>query len=136
MGVATRGREWEDSVDDTPMPAAPATHLRLAGIALLAVVAMLAIGCASSTPSATPAAASADAASCAVEAPPGPADQVPEPGEVDTADLGSGRWRLCLSEPVAFSVEGSAWCLWSEDRTAVRGGDGPATTDRGCRLDG
>lgn len=123
-----------------PMPAVPAAHLRLAGIALLAFVA---VGCASSTPSATPATASAGAASCAVETPPGPSDQVPEPGEVDTADLGSGRWRLCLSEPVAFSVEGSAWCLWSEDRSAVREamglplqiGAAGSTVDGGIAID-
>jgi hypothetical protein len=97
--------------------------LRLAATTALAAVAL---ACASATPSARPpegsasAGAGVDAAGCDIETPPGPDDQVPDPGEIDTTDLGNGRWRLCLVEPVAFSVEGSAWCSWTEDRSAVR----------------
>jgi hypothetical protein len=90
------------------------------------VAAALALGCGGSTPTSPPtggtpsgAPASADAAACIVTTPPGEQDQVPAPGEIDTRDLGGGRWRLCLAEPVAFSVEGTAWCTWTDDRTFV-----------------
>jgi hypothetical protein len=62
---------------------------------------------------------------------------------MDVADLGAGRWRLCLSEPVVLTVEGPAWCTWSDDRTAVREisglpagiGGGDSTVDGGIALD-
>jgi hypothetical protein len=102
-------------------PMTSATAIRRLGA--IAVVILLAIGCGDAAVTAQPTGvptAIVDAAACAVETPPGPDDQVPDPGEIDTTDLGNGRWRLCLTEPVAFSVEGSAWCSWTEDRAAVR----------------
>jgi hypothetical protein len=117
-----------------PMPSV--TGLRR--LAAVAAVAAIAIGCGNtavtvqpteSTESTGPgtAAPSLDATACPIETPPGPDDTVPEPGEIDTTDLGNGRWRLCLAEPVAFSVEGSAWCTWTADRTEVREAAGVPT---------
>jgi hypothetical protein len=86
---------------------------------------------------------SVDAAACPIETPPGPNDTVPEPGELDTRDFGNGRWRLCLAEPVALSVEGSAWCTWTADRSEVREASGVpipigaagSTVDGGIAID-
>jgi hypothetical protein len=64
-----------------------------------------------------------DDATCRIERAPGPADEPPKPrpdDQVDLVDLGGGRWRACLTEPVAMEVEGTAQCVWDDDRTAVR----------------
>src|SRR5262245_28617455 len=131
-----------------PMTArTPAVRLVLAAL----VTAFLALGCGAATTSPAPATSAAasdappsiDAASCVVTTPPGPGDQVPDPGEIDTTDLGAGRWRLCLAEPASFSVEGTAWCTWSDDRTSVREamglplpiGSGGSTVDGGVVVD-
>ena len=75
--------------------------------------------------------------------PPGADDKVPGPGEIDTTDLGNGRWRLCLAEPVPLVAEGSAWCTWNEDRTEFakrsacrsRPAGAGSTVDGGFALD-
>lgn len=61
------------------------------------------------------------AADCAPPARPGPADAPPDGGGdlMDLSDYGGARWRLCLTDPVVASVEGRAWCLWTEDRSSV-----------------
>ena len=136
-----------------PMHAYPPLA-RLVAAAVLA--AAVALGCASETPTTglvgpsasasgltTAAPPSVDAEACAVLTPPGPDDKVPGPGEIDTTDLGNGRWRVCLAEPVPLVAEGSAWCTWNEGRTEVReavglpiptGGAG-STVDGGFALD-
>lgn len=129
---------------------ARSSHAALIAAAVLAVA--VAIGCGTGPPTTPPdepsgsaavAPPSVDAAACAVQTPPGPDDTVPEPGEIDTTDLGNGRWRLCLAEPVVLEVEGSAWCTWNEERTEVReaaglpvptGGAG-STVDGGIALE-
>jgi hypothetical protein len=90
-----------------------------------------AAGCGAS-PTGAPGAASSEARSpgtptdepapCPLEQQPGPADKGPGPvvGEgPDLADFGGGRWRLCISEPNEVMVEGSAFCVWNDARTAV-----------------
>jgi hypothetical protein len=122
-------------------------RLRLLMTAVLAPA--VALGCAGPTPATAPVDGSAaasgpaappsvDAAACAVETPPGPDDTVPDPGEIDTTDLGNGRWRLCLAEPAVFEAEGSAWCTWNADRTEVREAAGlPVPTGAsGSTVDG
>ena len=120
-------------------------------VGLMAIlVAAGAIGCANATPSGAPADGSVSAPpssgkadGCAIATPTGPDDKVPESGEIDVADLGNGRWRLCLAEPVVFSVEGSAWCTWTGDRTQVREASGlpipigavGSTVDGGIAVD-
>lgn len=73
------------------------------------------------SPGATPplAVVSADPA-CTVQQQPGPGDAPPAGGgETDTTGQGPGRWRICLTVPAAITVEGSAWCRWNADRSAV-----------------
>jgi hypothetical protein len=74
------------------------------------------------TPDPTVEPVSIDPTTCALEKQPGPDDRVPKGGgdAIDVADLGNGRWRLCQTGPVVIVVEGSAWCTWTDDRTAVR----------------
>lgn len=58
--------------------------------------------------------------SCVVTTDPGPADEPPwGSGEMDFSDLGAGRYRLCLTGPIAGTFEHTAWCSWSPDRTVV-----------------
>jgi len=89
-----------------------------------------------STVTAPPAASSAiDPATCALQQQPGPADPAPVGGDLmDVADEGSGRWRLCLTEPDALVVEGSAQCTWTPDRSAVRAIAGLPLKDRGGAM--
>jgi hypothetical protein len=57
---------------------------------------------------------------CSVQQQPGPGDAPPAGGgETDTTGQGPGRWRICLTVPAPISVEGSAWCTWNGDRSAV-----------------
>jgi hypothetical protein len=102
--------------------ALPAASFALAGL-------LAACGLAPTTPTSPPEGGSVagppptlEAAACPVQQPPGPRDTVPDPNggdAIDTFDLGSGRWRLCLTEPAPIIVEGSAWCTWTDDRTFV-----------------
>jgi hypothetical protein len=80
-----------------------------------------------------------DEAICRLEQPPAPpARPAPANGDhVDTADAGPGRWRICLSAPVAVEVEGPATCTWSDDRTTVRDISGvPLDDGSGMTIDG
>ena len=71
--------------------------------------------------SAAPSVAGVPAAGCTIQQPPGQADAPPPVGgETDTTGQGAGRWRICVSSPVPSTVEGTAWCLWNADRTAVQ----------------
>ena len=97
---------------------------RLTAIALLA--AGLA-GCSPAPPTPAPTVSSsaepnpADVA-CELERQPGPDDAGPDPNGgdlIDVADIGGGRARICVAGPQAISVEGTAWCRWSDDRTIV-----------------
>jgi hypothetical protein len=128
---------------------------RLVAITVSATIAAVVIGCGNtaataqpSEPQATGAAApSVDAAACPVETPPGPDDLAAGGAGGDalggSEDFGGGRWRLCLAEPVAFSVEGSARCVWTDDRSEVREvsglptpiGAAGSTVDGGVALD-
>lgn len=67
-----------------------------------------------------------------------PGPRGPGNGEgVDDADVGTGRWRICLSEPVAVELEGRARCTWSDDRTTVRDVSGlPLADAAGMVIDG
>lgn len=58
---------------------------------------------------------------CTPPADPGPADDPPDDGGdlMDVADDGGARWSLCLTDPMAVSVEGRGSCRWSEDRLSV-----------------
>jgi hypothetical protein len=57
---------------------------------------------------------------CQIEQPPGPDDAPPQGGgEIDTTNLGGGRWRLCLTQPTTVSVEGTAWCRWDAAHAKV-----------------
>jgi hypothetical protein len=89
----------------------------LPAMALLA----LAIGaCGSSQTSPPTSAALSPGGDCALVTQPGAADEPDRGGgELDMTDFGGGRWRLCLTDPITASVEHSAWCLWTADRTAV-----------------
>ena len=124
-----------------PMPAC-SSLLRLVAATVMAAAVVL--GCTSSTPTTAPVDPSAsapppsvDAAACPVQTPPGPGDEIPGAGEMDVSDIGNGRWRLCLVEPVAFEVEGSAWCTWTEDRSEVREASGlPARIGADSTVDG
>jgi hypothetical protein len=76
---------------------------------------------------------------CALEQQPGPADPVPQAGGdlMDVADLGNGRWRLCLAGPEVLVVEGSAQCTWTDDRSAVIEIVGlPLDDGSGSKVDG
>ncbi len=68
-----------------------------------------------SDPSASP----APDVACELSQQPGPGDVPEAGGETDTSDLGGGRWRVCLQEPLTVATEASAWCLWDEGRTTV-----------------
>jgi hypothetical protein len=84
----------------------------------VAVLAIAACGSAQPTVSTTPSPTPRD--DCALTTEPGPADEPDRGfGELDLTDYGGGRWRLCLTEPTAATVEHSAWCIWTADRTAV-----------------
>jgi hypothetical protein len=74
--------------------------------------------------------AAIDPSTCTIGQAPGPADAPPKGGGdlVDTADSGPGRFRLCLTAPAAVAVEGTAWCVWSPDRSAVTEVDGLPTS--------
>ena len=102
------------------------------------LVGAVALGCGNLAPSFLSAGRGiAHPAACSIKTPPGPDDRVPGPGEMDVSDLGNGRWRLCLDEPVAFVVEGSAWCTWDEGRTFVREVAGlPIAVGEGATIDG
>jgi hypothetical protein len=130
-----------------PMPAC-SSHLRLVTATVMA--AMVVLGCTASTPTTAPLDPSAsasppgvDAGDCPVMTPPGPGDAIPGPGEMDVSDVGNGRWRVCLAEPVALEVEGSAWCTWTDDRSEVREASGlpvqiggtDSTVDGGIAID-
>lgn len=57
---------------------------------------------------------------CAITSQPGSADEPNrDGGELDMTDYAGGRWRMCLTEPINASVEHTAWCIWTQDRTAV-----------------
>lgn len=56
---------------------------------------------------------------CAVQQQPGPGDGPAAGGEIDTTGQGPGRWRICVMSSAPATVEGSAWCKWNADRTAV-----------------
>lgn len=94
-------------------------------LALLAVTALAIAACGSAQPtvSTTPSPAPRD--DCALTTEPGPADEPNRGGgELDLTDYGGGRWRLCLYEPTVATVEHSAWCIWTRDRTSVSEIDG------------
>ena len=56
---------------------------------------------------------------------------------MDVSDLGPGRYRMCLTVPTTVEVEGTAWCKWSDDRTAVIEIDGlPAGAAGGPQIAG
>ena len=100
-------------------------------------------------PSATPRAAnviSIDPGICPLDRQPGP-DETPVRGldggadggggdsqGFDPVDWGTGRWRLCLTEPTVHAIEGSAWCQWSADRNEVIGVDGLKLADGDATL--
>ncbi|HUQ79382.1 MAG TPA: hypothetical protein VM427_11000 [Patescibacteria group bacterium] len=100
-------------------------------------------------PSATPRPAnviSIDPAVCPLDRQPGP-DETPvreldgggdggggDSQGFDPIDWGTGRWRLCLTEPAALALEGSAWCQWSADRNEVIGIDGLKLADGDTTL--
>jgi hypothetical protein len=57
---------------------------------------------------------------CTITQGPAAGDEPPRDGnEMDTGDLGGGRWRLCLAGPIVASAEKSAWCVWNPARSAV-----------------
>jgi len=77
----------------------------------------------------TASAANVPGPGCAVQQPPAGADAPPAVGEMDTTGQGPGRWRICLTTPAPTTVEGSAWCKWNAERTAVDEISGlPSTT--------
>jgi hypothetical protein len=56
---------------------------------------------------------------------------------MDVADLGNGRWRLCVAEPAVLVVEGSATCTWTDDRSGVIEIVGlPLDDGAGSKVDG
>lgn len=88
----------------------------------LLVVAVLAIGaCGSAQTSSSSPVSPSPGQACALTTEPGPADEPPRGGEelIDTADWSGGRWRLCLTDPLVASAEGTLWCTWTRDRSAV-----------------
>ena len=85
--------------------------------------------------SAVPSAANVPGAGCTIQQPPGPGDAPPAGGETDTKDQGAGRWRVCLTTPAPTTVEGSAWCTWNADRTAVDDVSGLPTTSASVAYD-
>jgi hypothetical protein len=86
---------------------------------IVAVLAIVACGSAQTSPSSTVVPSPVE--SCALTTEPGPADEPDRSGGdlIDMTDFGGGRWRLCLTEPTAATVEHTAWCIWTADRTAV-----------------
>ncbi|MDQ3128906.1 MAG: hypothetical protein M3Q66_10720 [Chloroflexota bacterium] len=100
-------------------------------------------------PSATPRPAnivSIDPAVCPLEQQPGPGE-TPVRGldgggdggggdsqGFDPVDWGTGRWRLCLTGPIAVAIEGSAWCQWSAGRDEVIGVEGLTLVNGGATL--
>ena len=83
------------------------------------------------------------AGACPLGILPGPDDPAPGGASdlMDTSDMGSGRWRLCLDEPVELVAEGWAYCSWNDDRTEVREAAGlpiqlaAGSVDGGIALD-
>jgi hypothetical protein len=76
---------------------------------------------------------------CALQRQPGPDDHAPGGGGdlMDVADYGGGRWRMCLDAPVSVVAEGTAWCIWNDDRTAVLEVNGlPVDVGGGTKIDG
>ncbi len=72
------------------------------------------------SPASSPSGSASAESECLIVQAPGPGDEPPRAGgELDTADDGAGRWRQCLSGPIEVTVEGTAWCRWDPDRTAV-----------------
>src|SRR5688500_1320541 len=78
-----------------------------------------------------------EAIDCAPPAEPGPGDAPPDGGGdlMDFSDYGGGRWRLCLTGPMIASIEGRAWCRWSEDRLSVLEVQGNPTPFAGLDYD-
>ena len=92
---------------------------RAAPLRLGLVAALVMAGCGSAQLS--PGTTSPSPDGCALTTQPSPADEPPRGGEelIDTANWGGGRWRLCLAEPLVASAEGTLWCTWTADRSAV-----------------
>ncbi len=113
--------------------------------AIAVLLAVVALGCGTSTGSSETSgsaqapvstAAPQDVADCAIAQPPGPADEPPREGtETDTSNDGPGRWRLCLSGPIALSVEDTAWCRWDAARTNVEEVTGLPASDGSVDYD-
>lgn len=97
-------------------------------LAIAAVLACLVIGACGSAQQSPPPAGSPTPGqeACALTTRPGPEDEPDRDGSdlLDLTDYGGGRWRLCLTEPTAGTIEGTAWCIWTRDRTAVSEIDG------------
>lgn len=102
---------------------------RLPALLLIPVLALGSAGCGtapapsiSPEPSVSPAPSEAgiEPAVCRIEQAPRPGDGPPAAivkGQ-GLADAGPGRWRMCLADG-AEPIEGSAWCSWNDDRSAV-----------------
>ena len=89
-------------------------------LALLVVMVLATAACGSAQPSPTMTSSPTLGEACALTTEPGPADEPNrDGGELDMTDYGGGRWRMCLTEPINASVEHTAWCIWTQDRTAV-----------------
>jgi hypothetical protein len=74
---------------------------------------------------------------CVIEEGPGPDDVPPADAEIPTTDQGGGRFALCLVGPPGVRVEGTAWCTWTPDRSAVEEVSGlPTTTSRNTTVEG
>jgi hypothetical protein len=99
---------------------------RVVGLVVVAIVGLAACG---SAPDGSPAPATAlgtapvltdgaGSGACPITAAPGASDEPPRDGaELDTTDMGGGRWSLCLSMPTPVGLEGRAWCTWDEARS-------------------
>jgi hypothetical protein len=90
---------------------------------------------ASSDPSPLPPSSSPPSDACTIEQAPGPGDEPPRGGELDTSNQGGGRFALCLLGPPGERVEGTAWCTWTPDRLAVQEVTGLPTEGRAGLLD-
>jgi hypothetical protein len=99
---------------------------RVLGLVVVAIVGLAACGPGpggSSAPATAPATAPGlangpGAGACPISAAPGASDEPPRDGvELDTTDIGGGRWSLCLSVPTPVALEGTAWCTWDEARS-------------------
>ena len=92
-------------------------------MAVLAAAALAMAACGSAQPSPSPSATglATEGEDCALTTEPGPADEPPRGGQelIDTADWSGGRWRLCLADPVVGTAEGTLWCVWTRDRSAL-----------------